>query len=347
MKSPLAIFILILLSLSGCRPEIEVLAPEKELYVVWGVLNPREDVQYVKVSKVFQTTEDAYYYASSQDFSADQLQVSISGNDKLYEGVLEEINRDSNGLFSPAHQLYRFETPPGQRLTPGKRYELRITKPDVDVDSFLVTAYTDIPTTPIITAPSTPIYVPNSNLHFLTRVDLSKDYSVVFKRGTGLGCEVRIFLNYELDGVPQQVQYGPTNLFRESIRCQSNEKRGELCYMFPENSVGRTLSGHFSQLEGDIFLNDTISFSNDPARLSQAVSMEVTTVDTFLTTYMYVNNSFGFGLNLLMDKPEFTNISGENIGIFGSINTAQNYIVLDACTKYKAGIINNLPGNCF
>lgn len=336
---------MVLILISGCRPEIEVLAPEKELYVVWGILNPTQDVQYIKIGKVFQTEQDAYVYATENDLSAEGFEVEIHGAGKTHPATLEALTRDPGSIFGAAHQLYRIETPPDEPLIAGEQYELRVRK--AGEDEIFLSATTIIPGTPTVTNPSLPVYFPNFDLYQLPTVYLENDYTVFFRDGNAAGFELRILVDYFVDGEPRTVRYGPTRIFREPVRCQANIARGGMCYQIPEKSVSRTLASTFNEIQGDIFLNDTIDVAPNPNLLSKSVAIEVTAIDSALATYMIVNQPFGFGLNLLIDKPVVSNISGENIGIFGSINTDRNYVVFHDCTKYNAGIIDELPGSCF
>ena len=84
------------------------------------------------------------------------------------------------------------------------------------------------------------------------------------------------------------------------------------------------------------------------ADLPHSASIEVTAVDSFLTEFLFSNNPFGYGLNLLMDKPELTNISGEHIGVFGSINHSEQFVWLNSCTKYLSNLTSGQfpPADC-
>ncbi len=335
---------LVLVALLGCREEIGVLAPEKELYGVWGILDPEKDVQYVKIGQVFQAEEDALAYPEENDLSVAGFEVSIHGDDQVWEGTIEEIPRDPGGSFGASQRLYRFETPPGARLKAEETYELIIRRPGVD--SILISATTTIPSAPDIFNPSGPVYLPRTNDYLLPTIDFEDDYAVIFRRGTGFGFEVRVLVDYFENGVPQTARWGPTKVFNKPGDCEA-DGIVELCYQIPEAVVSRGLSTTFSKVSGTIFVNDTIPKASQINQLSSSVAVEVTAIDSIFSTYITAQDPFGFGLNLLMDPPVVTNMSGDHVGIFGSIHRARNYIILDACTKYRAGITNYIPGNCF
>jgi len=52
---------------AGCSTELDINAPYKDITVVYGLLNMRDSVQYVKVNKAYLGDGDAYIYAQIQD----------------------------------------------------------------------------------------------------------------------------------------------------------------------------------------------------------------------------------------------------------------------------------------
>lgn len=335
--------LLTVLACVGCRPEIDVLAPEKELYVIWGVLNPLEKEQFIKVSKVFQTDSDAVIYASENDLSAEGFEVVLKGNGKslLAEEVVAE--REGGGTFTDTHLLYKINTAGGDALSPGERYTLEIRKPDNN--DFLISAYTDVPTSPYLRNPSPPIYSIEQYNYTMPTLDFTDDYVVYFRKGSGKGFELRVFVEYEEGGEIKTARWGPTPVFTQNRGCGANNQQGEMCYEIGERVVPNGLRSTFSNLS-QFTIDDSVNISPYLDSLSKAVRLEVTAVDTFLTAYLYANVPFGYGLNLLMDKPEISNISGDHIGVFGSIHPHHRYIRLGACAKYFAGILPSAPSFC-
>lgn len=341
-------YILLLLAgsaLGGCNPEVEVYAPERELYAVYGVLNPRAESQYIRISKVFQTEGDAYVYAGANDLSAKGMHVTMKGDGKAWTASLvENVPKDDEGVFHPSHCIYRFDTKDADSLRGGYLYELEIRKPDEP--DFLMRAWTLIPGVPDLTSPGGVIYSPLQEIYSYPTWDFDDESIIRFTHQGGKGFELRLHLDY-FDGNEQKTaRWGPTRIFLESKGCRANEERNEMCYEIKEGVVGLGLRTQLEQAQGPVGFYDTLRVSKSQDSLSQVVRFEVTAVDTFLTAMLHSNTSFGFGLNLLLDKPEITNISGGNVGIFGSINTTFRYINLGGCTKYSAGLSNYLPSNC-
>lgn len=328
--------------LASCSPDFEVYAPEKELFVVYGVLNPHSPVQYVTVTKVFQYDGDAYAYAGANDLTARGLTVRLLADSTIWTSTLVEVTDSSPSLFSQTTGAYRFETTGGMALQPGKRYQLEITKPD---DPQLhITAFTNIPTAPALREPGPPIFSAMHGTFTFPTIDFSQDVDVYFERGSGNGFELRLYTEYWDQGHRHVARWGPTHVFKEPVRCNVGATGG--CYQITANAVSRELHSAFALYPDTVEVYDTLRVAHSLDSLNRSVWMEVTAIDTFLTSYLTANTAFGFGLNLLMDRQEFSNISGDNAGVFGSINTASNFLFLSSCTRWMAGLRGVRPSGC-
>ncbi|MEM6268866.1 MAG: hypothetical protein AAF998_05480 [Bacteroidota bacterium] len=331
--------------LSGCNPEIEVLAVEKELFAVYGVLHPDKDEQHIRITKVFQTQDDALVYASSQDLTAYGMQVVLKSWDTTYVGELVPQAPREPGLFFEEQGIYRIPTPDGHRLRAGETYQLIITKPDDP--EFRIAASTIVPTKPRFLSPGAPLYSPSQGTYTYPSIDFHRDHVIRFENTTGEGYELRVYLDFWNGSEVQTSMWGPTRIFREPEGCREDTESGRMCYEIPQRVVPVRFYADVTQAAGPVRLLDTIRVARSLDSLSRIARVEVTAVDTHLTNYLHSNTAFGFGLNLLMDRPEVTNISGENIGLFGAINTQERYIFIGPCTRYLAGLSTTAPGWCF
>lgn len=327
----------------GCRTEIDVLAAEKEVYVVWGVLNPLKNEQFIKVTRVFQTDSDAILYAADQDLSIEGLEVFLHGNGKSLLAEEVRLERNAEGIFQGSHLVYRFQTQGADALVAGERYDLEIRKPDNA--EFLISSFTTIPTSPLLRNPSGHVYNIDDQLYIYPTLNFDDDYVTYFKAGTGKGFELRVWVDYEENGEQKTARWGPTPIFTKPVNCGANALRGELCYEIPAKAVPNAFKAVF-QNGNNIQLHDSIKVSHYLDSLSRVIRFEVTAVDSFLTSFLYANAPFGYGLNLLMDKPQVSNISDEHIGIFGSIHPHHRYINFGGCAKYYAGLTSNPPSGC-
>jgi hypothetical protein len=108
--------------LAACETEVDLNAPYKSTTVVFGLLDPTADTQWVKVNKTFLGEGNNLEYAlirdsSEYDFSEfNRLVVEQLENGNVvaeYELIEKEIsNKDINGIFyGPEQTVYFFETP--------------------------------------------------------------------------------------------------------------------------------------------------------------------------------------------------------------------------------------------
>lgn len=329
---------------SGCQPEVDVLAVEKELYAVHAILHPDRNEQFIRIAKVFQLEGDALIYAGAEDLSALGMNVSVIGNDTTFAAELVTDQVKEPGLFSQEHALYRINTPLGHRLIPGERYRLDIQKQDDP--SIHITSWTDIPTKPAIKSPGGALYAPLSGIYTYNSMDFYDDQVVRFHTGSGTGFEVRIFVDFWDGEKIATARWGPTRIFREPYRCVENTNYDRNCYEITKKLVGISLAKYVAAAPGPVAMLDSVRTARSLDSLSNHVRLEVTACDTFLSTFLHANTPFGFGVNLLMDKPEYSNISGDNVGVFGSINTGLQYFFLGPCAQYQAGLSSVNPGYC-
>lgn len=116
----------IILSLlwAGCSTEVELNAPYKSSTVVFGLLDPSADTQWVRVNKTFLGEGNNLEYAQVRDSSEyDFSEFSRLVVERWFNGELQEefplqpitiSNKDLNGIFyAPEQTVYFFPTPAG------------------------------------------------------------------------------------------------------------------------------------------------------------------------------------------------------------------------------------------
>lgn len=331
------------LACHACSTDFEVLAPEKEIIVVYGVLDAQNEEQFIKVSKVFQFEGDAYAFASMQDLSLNGLDVRLSNDSTTW--IAEQVPQmpKEEGMFLPVQSIYRFHTEGNHALVPGETYTLEIRRSAGE--DLMVTAHTRVPLAPEFIYPTGPYHLANGT-YVNPTLDFNQNLTINLRKGmTGTGYELRLLVDFLSDGTPKQARWGPTPVFTESVRC--GESISTLCYGIPKNQVLLDLRGDLLSAGGEIEYPEGVLQSNDPAALSRTCILEATAVDSFLTTYLRGAQSFGYGLNMLMDKPEYSNLSGpvEAVGIFGSIHRSEVVLNLGICSQYLCGLKQGVPPN--
>src|SRR5690242_20706024 len=69
MKKSISAFLFALAALAytGCKNDLNVLAPYKDIPVVYGLLDQKDSVHYIRVNKAFEGSGDAYTMAKQYD----------------------------------------------------------------------------------------------------------------------------------------------------------------------------------------------------------------------------------------------------------------------------------------
>ncbi|MEZ4773127.1 MAG: DUF4249 family protein [Bacteroidia bacterium] len=334
------------ISLNGCSTEVDLNAPPKDIWVVYGVLNPLDSVQFIRVSSGYLPTENALDYARINDLSVKGLKVVLSGDGKVYEAVETDsvLKEPEDGIFYPFTTLYKIQTTGTGALTPGKRYDLKITKPDKA--GFELSSYTEIPANMTFQNINPVPGGPGGSQRCLRRAPLEAEYKVEFSKGTGSAFEMRAFLRYQVDQVEKMAVYGPTQMFDENYRCTSSGG-SSMCYQFREKEILVYLYNELKPDPGKVFtygVNDQTRCNDNAANLPDDFRLEVTAMDRFLANYRRANDPRFVDLNSV--RPEYSNITGpsdaEVIGLFGSVNSASGNVRLSACAEYLLRL-NNAP----
>lgn len=105
-------------ALAGCSTELEINAPYKESTVVYGLLNMRDSIHFVKINKAFLGEGDALVYATipdSNEYHGEDITLARvvryqNGNAvdefPLRDTILED--REPGTFYSPRQKLYYF-----------------------------------------------------------------------------------------------------------------------------------------------------------------------------------------------------------------------------------------------
>lgn len=341
--------------LAACSTSLDINAPNgKPILIVYGVLNPKDTVQYIRISKGFLTDGDAIQYASENDLSVQNAIVTlteykiqeVNGKKILTQTAKFNLVADNSivkedGIFNKNQIIYK--TLSTDTVRPGRYYELEIT---VQGNETLSTkAYTIVPSEPYITQPTDKIQVGSGNVLWnYPEIEFYNSYDTKFytRKSTpdeflvnGRGYELRIYFKYGIEKAPGDtawqpiLRYGPTLPFDKSSCSVSS---GLMCYRIGSQSFTDFLRSRLTDNSVKYVFNDT--------PLNESTRLEITAIDTFLFNYMQVNSPIYSDFNAV--KPEYTNLSNGALGIFGSINTFSRYVTLGACTKHICKL-NNTP----
>ena len=129
---------------SSCETEVDLTAPYASTTVVFGLLDPQADTQFVKITKTFLGDGNLNDYAMIRDsseykweeFNSLRIDEYLPGNPIPIPHNLNPItinNKDVNGMFyGPEQTVYYFASPTG--INPNATYKLVadfVSRPDV------------------------------------------------------------------------------------------------------------------------------------------------------------------------------------------------------------------------
>ncbi len=356
MKKYIVAFVLLAsVFLKSCSNELDILAPYKSYLTVFAILNPQDSVHYIRIAKVFQTDGNALEYASKNDLSVKNANVYLSDGQNKIVFVPDTITK-SSGEFYSEYVVYKSTA----QLEAGKTYTLFVgARDEENGDSLVVTGKTTIPSAPYIITPDS-IEAGSGNTQAYPTLAFEKDINIEFyaydfrlpQKSEAAAYELRIYFDYSVFNptdstiTPQKtLRFGPTSLFTgKETRCNA-----PLCYRLGAKTFVQYLKSQ---------LNDPNKvYVYDDGQRSQALKVELTSVDEYLYKYLVVSDP-AFN-DFLEVRPRYTNLTlkrytgegneeEEGIGIFGSINTAFRYVRMSVCSQYLVGLnqIVSPPPNC-
>lgn len=343
--------------INSCTPKFDPNAQQKDIYVVYGVLDGTDSIQYIRVLKGFLVNESAINFAKNTDLSVKGLKVELAGNNKTYTATqIDNVPTSSlgtlnGGAFYPYTTLYRLDTKGTTALKEGVKYTLKITHPSDASVSF--EAYTYLPLTPKIDKPT---YTGGSvgAPYYITKPDLLKAYQIEWKAlstdtkpSRTASYELRSILYYNKNGIADTATYTSSLIPNgEGTGCQATSTT--MCYKFNPKEILANFKQKMPETEivNGTPVTNIYTYTNTPYiatridSLAKSLRFEITAIDTFLNNYLLVNNPAFSDFNSV--KAEYTNITGtkEVYGIFGAINKNSyndrnnGYILLDECGEY-------------
>jgi hypothetical protein len=144
--------LLIVLGFQSCSTEVDLNAPYKSTTVVFGLLDPKAKIQYIKINKTFLGDGNNLDYAIIRDSSEykweefKKIVLYKIVNYVAVDSILlseEEVTKDPYGLFyAPYQTVYKAITPTNW-LKPDAKYKLMIdfkNRPDVFATTDIVDA---------------------------------------------------------------------------------------------------------------------------------------------------------------------------------------------------------------
>ena len=299
------IFLFILIIFSSCETDFDVNAEWQDVTIVFGLLDPGQNDQFIKINKAFLGEDGAFEMASvadSSNYDPSKLSVKIfkikEGPFNTYESVGDPVTLNdtiidkSSGLFSTDENIiYTFNNDdlvnPNTFYENNFFYELEIVNSNTD---YKVTAQTEIISSFSFASTSGNqwgLYVPNAPDSLTFRTKAIK--WTISSNG----------IIYQLDLI---INYTENNNDTSLIWSQSLQE-----------PIGNSDMTCF--IKGDDFFNFlTNNLSSSTNKDFISINLKMTVGTSNLKTYIQVNEPLS---GIVQERPVFTNINN-GLGLFSS-----------------------------
>lgn len=316
---------LIVAMLSACSTEVDVNAPYDSRTVVFGLLEPTLDTQFVKINRT--------WLGDANNFDVAQMRDSSEYPTGAFEGTLEVLNgnnvvqtfpineielsdkSDDGIFFAPEHKAYYFVTPGG--LNSNRDYRLKLVFPDREVE-----AVTDV-IPPIVGSIQFPPAGANTfQMNWASVTPNGTTYNnPTFRWNTSPNARryEATLLIYMTERVWSDLVH--TNLVEERLRvlewnlgrAVTNNLTGGETINLPTNgqSFYRFLQ---SRLQADPFVTREFGIWDSQVQFSRCFDFVLAIANDDFNTYMNVNEPV---TNIIQERPQFTNVSN-GLGLWAS-----------------------------
>ena len=312
-------FVLVGLAFLSCKTDFDINAPYKPIPIIYGLLDQSKDTQFVKINKSFIGDGNNVDYASINDsllFSnvsarVEQYAPGLSSPFKVYD--LQELwvgNLQSGIFYEDSQKVYYFV--PDAPLNDEHLYQLVVSVDDVQED---ITAQTRL--------------LDGSSLSFDYLFSLSFGINGLNFADVNLGTS-DVFYSPQIkwNTAPRGKRYELTMSFRyNEITSNSSIPKTIYWSLGTQTAIGNgdalnDSEKMFVNLSGEQFFEMVNSRLMDYPNEAQVVKREIVAVDFIvsagnedLNTYIEVNEP---ATGVVTERPTFTNISGDGIGLFAS-----------------------------
>ncbi len=335
-----------LFSLSSCKNDLDVLAPGDETVSVYGVINPNEPIQKIRINKVYLTSGDAIAAGQDADqinYGPNELKVTLQrfmtgstnptlttvGNTTKKEIVLTEtVVTTADGNFNVNQRIWQTT----DKLFNSGEYKLTITNVSSGKEFTSQTLMVDS----VKSYGSMPfIYYPNNNPTLAYPVHCGFGAAGYVSPPAPVITQQSAFIDYHVltaspkirfKSVPNAKLYKVIMRFHyiDSLTDGVTGYRKYVDLNFPVQS-SLTLTGgeamevsfstpdFYSNLANQIPKQTVGSIRNRTAHFMEYI---ITACNENMNTFLQVNQPSN---SIAQDKPYYTNIKG-GVGIFGAIS---------------------------
>ena len=326
-----SIIVIALMAFQGCETDIDVIAPKRDVTVIYGLLEADRTRHYIKINRAFVGEDSATVLAAepgvneyaSNEMSAKIVEISGTGDITAAWDLIETYStgKEDGAFFSDSSKIYYFDA----QLDANKLYKLECTVNVDGEDEKKVTATTDVIgqaadggginqvvlNKPKKSGSSSTNGGSERNKQEVSLVS-SSDYATGFEvewsevnGGVLYTSYLRLFYR-DFNTTTGEVTVDSVTL---AIGSKNFEKSGSVI-QFP----GIGTEDYFATLGRRVEDLDTTVVRNIKRVVSDTVQFYLEVANKELSTYIEVNQPIS---GVVQDRPEYTNVTN-GIGIFGS-----------------------------
>lgn len=313
MKNNVFIFSIIFLILfSSCSTDVEINAEYKEIPVVFCVLNPSREYQYVKINKVYLGEGDVYQMARESDslFFNEEIVVTLKkivNNHIVSSWTFEKTDTiiKDDGLFANDKNIIFCKKINFGEITKNDIYELTV---NIGHGKHIVTGKTNMVYNAQMASPN------ESN----TFVSICR-YGNIFRYDYYAGwnatvSDVNMIFNYleveEEDTVEKHLSFNISNS------------------VLPLDYQNTKLSSSFSQVELFSVVNSSVAPASSEitryAKVPGSIGFEIVSANDEYYTYMQITKPSS---SFIQYRPTYTNLTG-GLGLLASANSSKLFLTL-------------------
>lgn len=318
--------------LSSCETDIDLTADWKDITLVYGVLNQKDSVHYLRINKAFLGDGNAIEYAKISDSSTyyDNLEVTMTESDniggtRVFTFDTIHVSDKESGLFYEDGQIaYRsvFKLPSDKDKE--YKYSLKVVN---KITGKEITSSTNLVKDFGISTPRPG----QPTIDFISTSTQNFKWNTA-KNGRRYDAIIRFWFEEVIgtDTIDRYIDWKLGTL--KSATLDGGEELGVQYQTMGLYEISKSLIPRTGN-EPDGIREEQVR-----ARLVNKVDFLVVVAGDALNTYLDINQGSS---GIVQDRPEYTNIVN-GYGIFSSITSKANSIVLGAQTEAKFIALPNL-----
>ncbi|MBI1221858.1 MAG: DUF4249 family protein [Bacteroidetes bacterium] len=315
MKKAFLALSFISIFLSSCKNDLEIIGDQKEVIVIYALLNKSDSISYIKVNKGFASqTEGPIQLAQEPDnLFFDTLNVELKDltNGSVFHFNKSSMDKDPGTFTQAVNYIYAAPVP----LQTGHTYQVNVTNPISGNVAYSSINLIGDPT------PKVPV---ESTIDYYTIVP-DKLFTVSFDADPIYAIQYEIRMNFIYDEINTNTSTTVTDTIQWTITTGKFSDGNRVILRLLGSEFYNYLASRLEQKGPEII------------RRGKYLQTEYWTADRELSTYMDVYGTSSIGV--VQKKSDYTNIKG-GFGIFASRNSFKV-----TSTKLSSSVSDQLKTN--